>query len=69
MPETIKDCPVEYAMKIIGGKWKIGKSLGQGSFAVVKQATDVNDPTRVVAVKVFEDVEDEIDLQVIEQQL
>ena len=22
MPETIKDCPVEYAMKIIGGKWK-----------------------------------------------
>eukprot|EP01052_Picozoa_sp_SAG31_P017227 SAG31_NODE_1169_length_9565_cov_3.703571_6_plen_694_part_00 len=54
---------------VIGGKWKIGKSLGQGSFAVVKQASDVNDPNRVVAVKVFEDVEDEIDLQEIEQEI
>ena len=55
--------------RVIGGKWKLGKSLGEGSFAVVKQATDVGDPSRRVAVKVFEDVEDETDLQEIEQEI
>ena len=54
---------------VIGGKWKLGESLGQGSFAVVKSATDISDPNRTVAVKVFEDVEDEIDLQEIETEI
>ena len=56
--------------QVIGDRWKIGKTLGRGSFATVKSGTDVTGQLRgSVAIKVFEDVEDEIDLEEIEQEI
>eukprot|EP01043_Picozoa_sp_COSAG02_P016742 COSAG02_NODE_743_length_17764_cov_9.908916_2_plen_503_part_00 len=56
--------------QVIGDRWKIGKTLGRGSFATVKSGSDVTGQLRgTVAIKVFEDVEDEIDLEEIEQEI
>jgi len=56
--------------QVIGDRWKIGKTLGRGSFATVKSGSDVTGQLRgSVAIKVFEDVEDEIDLEEIEQEI
>ena len=56
--------------QVIGDRWKIGKTLGRGSFATVKAGTDTTGQLRSsVAIKIFEEVEDEIDLEEIEQEI
>ena len=56
--------------QVIGGRWKIGRKLGSGSFATVKAGTDTSGIVKGgVAIKIFDDVEDEIELEEIEQEI
>eukprot|EP01049_Picozoa_sp_SAG25_P026093 SAG25_NODE_12791_length_275_cov_0.590909_1_plen_58_part_01 len=54
--------------QVVGERWKLGKTLGRGSFATVKQGMDITGQMReTVAVKIFQEVDDELDMLDIEQ--
>jgi len=55
---------------VVGERWKLGKTLGRGSFAAVKVATDITGQMKQpVAVKCFKDVDNELDMMDIEQEI
>ena len=55
---------------IVGDRWKLGKTLGRGSFATVKEASDITGKmNQTVAVKIFKDVDNELDMMDIEQEI
>jgi 5'-AMP-activated protein kinase catalytic alpha subunit len=56
--------------QVVGERWKLGKTLGRGSFATVKQGMDITGQMReTVAVKIFQEVDDELDMLDIEQEI